>query len=650
MPNHKFQIEVEKTLSNRIVDTEFSTVRSNRDKDADDFENIISLLDSVREPKQYDWMSDVRIPEFLSHILTQASIDANQYFQTRDFVEVYLDDERDESLRNADAAKELVNRTLNQRHIYHYLKYMRAKTLNNISGRVYARCWWDKETKENVTGEEIKYVPLEVDIEGRPIEDIETQIPALREERVERIETVPVVDRFNYDIIDSRNIFTDNKYSYSLQDKDYVFVRSETSKDELLANEDKMSYFNLEAISELSPPAETDTSKETYNNPELLDRDVQVSAPVIEHFDLLERYGKFWCIVTERDEDGFPKEVEPGIDEFGVIKDGAELIETIITHVLKEAHHVLIRFQATPFRDMNGKTYRPLIQGLCYVHPTNDEGIGDGKHVRELQLALDDTFNISNDRVMLATVPTLKVKNYQAEDNPEIYIEPGHVIPLDNPREDLEELRIEDNMQGALQQMQFLKGMMQQLTAIYPTTMGDIPGLASTTATAIAGGEQRTNMRSNYKALTFENTFLADLYWMIQQMTWAFAHPETGEKLMGDKVFDFDPSKEYFYTPVSASIEPEYSKQNKVKLWIQVFGYMVNIPHPDIVNPLNYIMTQIFKYMGDEFVNFGDKLLNPQKPMLEAGGAGAPEQIGTSASNQAGLPQSVIEETTRGGV
>lgn len=120
---------------------------------------------------------------------------------------------------------------------------------------------------------------------------------------------------------------------------------------------------------------------------------------------------------------------------------------------------------------------------------------------------------------------------------------------------------------------------------------------------------------------------------------------------MGEKVFDFDPSKEYFYTPVSQSIEPEYSKQNKVKLWIQVLGYVSNIPHPDIVNSLNYVMTQIFKYMGDEFVNFGDKLLDPQKPLQQAGGQALPEgQAGTPASNQTGIQQSGVEEFTRGGV
>ena len=122
--------------------------------------------------------------------------------------------------------------------------------------------------------------------------------------------------------------------------------------------------------------------------------------------------------------------------------------------------------------------------------------------------------------------------------------------------------------------------------------------LASTTATAIAGADQGTDMRSNYKALTFENTFLTEMYWMILNMTWAFAHPDTGEKLMGDKVENFHPDKEYFYKPLSQSIEPEHSKVNKIKLWTQILGYTTSIPHPDAVKQVNFILTNIYKLNG----------------------------------------------------
>ena len=230
------------------------------------------------------------------------------------------------------------------------------------------------------------------------------------------------------------------------------------------------------------------------------------------------------------------------MDENGKPVKGAELLEVIVTFAVSDNSKTLIRYQVTPYLDFAGVPYMPLIRGICYIHPTNDAGMGDGKHVKELQIALDDTFNISNDRVMLATLPTLKVKRYEAEDNPEIYIEPGHKIPLEDPKNDLEELTISSDIGGAMSQMDMLIGKMQQVDAIQPPSMGQT-GLASTSATAVAGADQGTDMRSNYKSLTFENTFLTELYWMILNMTWTFAHPDTGEKLMGDKVVDFHPER-----------------------------------------------------------------------------------------------------------
>ena len=158
----------------------------------------------------------------------------------------------------------------------------------------------------------------------------------------------------------------------------------------------------------------------------------------------------------------------------------------------------------------------------------------------------------------------LRLRDTKRKTTTEVYIEPGHKIPLENPRDDLEELVISDNIIGSAQMMDLLMSKMQQVDSIHPPAMG-ATGPASTTATAVAGAEQHTDIRSNYKALTFENTFLIELYWMILNMTWTFAHPSTGEKLMGDKVVDFHPEKEYYYKPLSQSIEPEHSKVNKIQ-------------------------------------------------------------------------------------
>lgn len=637
---------IEHIVAQKVVDGEYSRAKNNRDTEITEYQQYLQLLDSERESKQYEWNSDVRIPEFVSHVLTQSAIDANQYFQSRDFVEVYLEDEGDEEKLNAEASKELINRTLNQKHLYHYQKYLRGKITSQLLGRTYAVCWWEQKSKSEVIGYETTYEETGVDIFGAPLINRSEQVPATRAVQTPIHKEVPIIDRFNYDIVTPENIFMDNKYVYSLQQKDWVIIRSEKNLETLKREAKDRGYFNLDDIERAMAPQETETSKDSYNNP--VGGNVAETKPVSDitkDFDVLERFGSFWAIVEERDDKGYPTKIKPGYDEFGKIKDNAELLETIITFVVVGNTNVLIRFQPTPYVDWNGIPYKPIIRGLCYIHPAYDGGVGDGKYARELQLAIDDTINVSNDRVMLATLPTLKINRNELEDNPDVFIEPGHKIPLTN-MDNLEELPISDNIQGALAQAGLFIDKMQQLDAIHPPAMGNTPNLASTTATAVAGAEHRTNIRTNYKSLTFENTFLTELYDMVVQMTWAFATPETGMKLMGKKVMNFDPAKDYFYRPVSQSIESEFSKSNKVKMWTQVLSYVAQIQHPDTVKLVNYVLNQIFLFMGDEFVNFGKQLLNQQTP-IQAQGANPEGAPGVNASNQNGIPQGLTEQSVR---
>ena len=133
-------------------------------------------------------------------------------------------------------------------------------------------------------------------------------------------------------------------------------------------------------------------------------------------------------------------------------------------------------------------------------------------------------------------------------------------------------------------------------------------------------------------------------------MTLSFAMPETGFQLMGDKVYDFDPTKDYYYKPVSQTIEPEYSKAAKRKEWSTFIGYAGQIPHPDTVKLLNYAFIQFIKLMGDEYQDFADKLLDESKPIenQQGGQQMLEQQTGMAPSNQNMIPQSGAEEDTRG--
>jgi hypothetical protein len=463
-----------------------------------------------------------------------------------------------------------------------------------------------------------------------------------------RMQTQIIVDRFNYDPIDPRNVITDNKYTYSLQQKEYVIIRDEVSYDQLREEAPRKGYFNLDKLRE-DHSGPTETSKQTYNK---VDTKESPQTGINPMYDRLLRFGKMWMVVTKRGDDGYPISATPGYDDKGEIKDSAELLEAIIEVAVCQGKQILIRFQPTPFRTSKGIPYRPILRGLCYIHPVKDIGMSSGKYSRELQVALNDTINMSNDRVKLATLPTFKGQQNAVTNNDQIYFEPEHIIPLPNVA-DLEEVIVKDDVRGAMMQADLFIKKMQQVNSIYPTTMGDMPVAASTTATAVAGAESRSNLRANYSALTFEYTFFVEFYWMMLQMAYQFMHPETAIKLWGQFAAMYDPEAEYSYSPVSSNIETEYNKDRKVTRYDQIIGRIASIPNPAIVPIIAEIIGRQMVLLGAEYQDIKQMIDTlKQTPNVPEAGA-APEEVppeaeGMPVSNEEGVPMSIEEQGMRG--
>lgn len=634
---HKFNVDIESSVTKIIHDEEWLRQKEADSVRTNDFEAVVRMFENEHDEKDYEWMSDISMPELPSIILTDASMWANQYFQTRDFVEVRLEGDAPGDDVKCRAAKKAINKTLNRKELYHYPKYIRARTINALNSGVWAVCWWDKEVEEVQKGEYDEVEALDDGSFGIK------KVPKMGEKIIK--------DCFNYEVIDPRNVACDNKYAYSPQEKEWIIIRCERNYEELKAKESEFGYFNLNIIKEWAKTGKlnTSTSMNTYNRMETI-----TTPSIIQNFDIFTRFGKFWVDVKKRTDDGRPVDIAPGYDESGELKDKAEFIECIISIASHGSNKTLIRFQATPYYSSTNVPYRPLVRGLCYIHPTLDYGLGDGKLLRPLVKANNDTYNLSADRTMLATIPTLVGVKASVQDNATIYIAPENVIEVEN-RGDIDTLKIEDNIQAALQQMGMLTAKMQQVTSIYPTTMGQMPELASTTATAVAGAESRTNLRSNYKSLTFEHTFLSCFYWMILQMTYQFASEETAIAMLGDDAQYFDPNQDYTYQPVSSNIEVEYNKYKKIQNWYQVLGQVVQIQHPDAIKMVNYILTQVCELMGGEYAVFSKNLLNPEIPMAQgqpAGGNGAgggvPAPQSPMTQNQNQTPMPMLEQFTRG--
>lgn len=646
---HKFDEDSENALINFIVNQEYQTSKSARQAEIADFESLIQMLEGVRAEKNYSWMSDVDLGYLAGKILVDASNWANQYFQSRDFVDVKLEGNEENDVKKCSAAKKCINQTLNNRRIYHYHKYIRGRTINSLFGQIYGVCWWEKKTKPYIKEYQFKEETLDLDVFGMPITS-EDQVPAVRRTPTPIYDEEIILDQFNYDVVDPRNVFMDSTYQYSVQDKPWLIFRFENTYEQLKTDEDKYEYFNLDFVKELiKSQSKTETAKETYLKDE---QDREPTKPVSKKVDRLLRFGKAWAIVKERDENGYPKIISPAYHKNGDIPEKAELVNAIIELVIVGGNKILIRFQPNPFRDSRGNNYYPVIRGWCYIHPTKDIGLSDGKYLKEIEIAINDHFNMGSDRVKLATLPTLKGKKYALEDNDTIYFEPEHVMELEDPVTDLQEFKLSDNVSGTIEMIQMLEGTGDRTTAIFPSTTGELPRKASTTATAIAGSEQRQNSRANYKSLTFEYTFLLDFYWVILQMTHQFASEKTAWKMMGDDAPYFDPDPDYSYTPVTSNIETEFNKYRKIQLYDQTIGRLSGLAKvvPEIIPIIAHIIRRQLELQGDEYQTIAKMLENfsKAKPRPEGSTPNQPEDIKeTPTSNQMGQPMSPAEEGTR---
>ena len=679
---------------------EFTIGLQNQSEDNEEFETAINMLECKRDEKEYEWLSDVFLPEYPSIHLTEASQWANQYFQSREFVEVLLGSTDALAQKKAAAAKKFINATLNNRSLYHYQKYIRARSINSINKCVFVVCSWKQELRDvevpvpftPATSEfdiqqdagmtqDLGVAPIdnesmlggapgsgpEVDMGigdlGTPampdadaIDDMglapgmEGAFPSMEEQLGPQTETQSEVveDRFEYEVLDPRNVACSSEYVYTIQDKEWVTIRSEQTYETLLELKESNGYFNLDKVKELVFDGPSETSKGTT----LKDRPVQHIDKESKILDVYERFGKKWAIIDSRDEDGYPEQIRPGYDEQGVPLDKAEYIEVISSSAARGGSPVLIRFQPTPFVTSTLMPFRPLIRGLCYIHPTKDVGLSDGTYAKELQILINDMLNMAIDRGKLSMMPTLKVRRLAWEDNDSIYFEPEHSMIVEDP-EDITEFKIDGDLQPAMDLVALGTSRLQQLQSIYPTTMGELPGHSSTTATAVAGAESNTSLRGNYKSLTFENTFLSELYWMMLQMAYSFIRPETAVKIMGDDAEFFDPDADYTYRPVSSNIETEYNKKTLMAEIDQMLGRVATIPNPAIVPIIATLVGKQFELMGLEYEKYAEMIERlmgtPNEGGKEGGGtAEGGKASGDVASNQYGISMSDTEKGVRG--
>jgi hypothetical protein len=447
-------------------------------------------------------------------------------------------------------------------------------------------------------------------------------------------------------------VYFSPEYAYSLNEKEYVIFEDDAmSLDKLESLKDQNGYFNLHILKDMQKPAENEKGgKKTWNKD---GKFADVPNPPSPKFRILEFWQKY-PIVVKAEEKGVVTDFEPGYTKSGNLKENAELRECIITTATDtgqtdDSLSILIGFK--PSRH----TTRPMVRFLCYVDALNDSGFGDGELTKELQIAIDDNFNLSNFRTKLATTPAFKRKRYSMSET-HIKIAPEEPIDLENI-EDLQEIRIDDNIQGAMIQNQMLATRMDYSMATSPQKMGHGPERAET-ATQAGIVSQNAETRIGMKTTILEMIGFTEFYSMILTLCNDFMLPETLEKMIGPELsYNYNPNKLNLFRPVSQALETEESKNYKMRMIDQILGRVVNFPNPKTPMVVNYLMGQWLEALGKNWKHF-QKFMFSEDPEINllyqiATGGNTPglQQIadlgGEGASNEQGIPQGQAEQNAR---
>lgn len=597
-------------VSHIVVDKEYETSKANQDRENKNLDAVLDMLVCDRAEKDYEWQSDVFIPDYPSIHWAQIGELVVQYFSRYDKVECPPSTPDPTDVLKAKAAKAFLNYHLNARYMHYLQKFIRYNSLNRAAGWAVLKLWYESDIEIEQVQVGVQEIPTGtgVDIYGDPIEQSEyPERMTIRQEpvyqNVKRINT----DRPNFDVWPNHDVFMDNKYTYSLQDKDFVIFRSEVKLSELYDMQDTCQYFNLELLLDEDM---TDTEQDTYNRN---DRSSPNYTRVLERFDpdveILERWNN-WPVLVGQDEQGVPT-VQNGIDANGDMLEGAILLPMIITVANIKRGKVLIRFQPN-LPEFGGYGFLPACRIQCYIHPTKDRGIGDGIYSKELQIAINDNFNMTNDRTQIATYPTLKKRKDALVDNDTILFGPEHVMELEQ-MDDVDIFQIPDAPPGAYEQQAMLWQKLQQINATYSIDLGGFPARKEPVTTTMIA-EQKSNIRNKLVDLTVEHTGLAEFYDMMLKMSGMFMQPETLMNILGDLAPWFDPEPEYNFVPVSTAILSEHAKESKIAMWDQILGRLINVPNPRVFSLINMIMAEIMELYGKEYAHYGKFLLDENAP------------------------------------
>lgn len=632
---------------------EFATAKRNMKPFHDAFREYYDMI-HCRRDKKNDYEPDIFLPEFTSRLLTQIGNFVSQYFSSRDFVETRVNSEDPKDVAEGRASKKLLNTILGEKETHYFHKLCRLLMFVNPGGFGVIKGGYDQRTEKKLTGYQPS-VEYATDNDGNIIaedgtvyEDPYSQRPAKVQRQIPIYQDVVTKDRPVFDVYPVTHVHYDQKYAYSLQDKEYVYFETEMTLDALKRDQAQMGYFNLKRLEAMEKPPDANEQNKPHSVEGTAEEPPVKVSPV---FKILERWGT-WPMIEQRDEMGNVTGYKPGIDTLGNIDNDAVHLEGIITYAAEGEECVpleLIRFQRSPHSN------RPMARFLCYVDAVKDSGFGDGETSKELQVAANDTFNLNAYRTEMATKLGFKAKRWAGVDE-NIELSPKKAILLEN-MDDLQEFKVQDDIQGGMFQLNMLSSRMDDVMATGANFRGQSADRRET-ATVGAIMDRRADIRMSLKTSTLEWIGFAEFYDMMLTLCNDFMLPQTLVDLIGKDAFFYNPKREDKFEPVSQSLETEESKQFKIKLWDQILGRIVGFQNPKTPMAINYILGQVLELMGGDFKHFRQFMFEEDQKtnMLYMLATGAKGQGATANApggpgmpqNQYALPQPGAEQMTRG--
>uniref|UniRef100_A0A6M3KAX1 Portal protein n=1 Tax=viral metagenome TaxID=1070528 RepID=A0A6M3KAX1_9ZZZZ len=648
--DEKSDWQVEERIQKALLDhlsTELDVAKKNNEKVNENFKTVYNMIHSIRNRKPNEWESDISLPEFLSRLITKIGGFCTQYFASTDYVENDLESDDPKDIAEAKAAKKLLNILLKDPDAYYYHKIVRLITFVFSSGYGIIKGGYSQRVEQVISHmnqkSELAVDPDTGDYladDGMPFRD-----PTVQRAKFNTIEE-PVykdqimIDKPTFDVYPNQSVYMSPEYCYSLNDKEYVIFETEKKLSQLRGEASEMGYFNLDFLDDETP--EGQRGEKTYNEEGKLKEQPQ---PPEKTFVEYERWGTY----PARQEDD---RYVPAIDAQGKFEEGAELVECVI-------HYIQDREKDTPrhiigFRKSK-HTRRPMVKFLCYVDMVDDNGIGDGEINRELQIAVDDNFNIGAYRTTMAAMPSFKGKKFSGVPE-KVKTGPQHVTMLENMN-DLEQWIIADNPQGTGYQHNLLCTRMDFAMATSPQT-GGMPADRAETATVGAINNQRQNIRSGMVNMNLNFIGFNEFYRMLLTLCNDFMLPETLNDLLGKEVaMEYKPKRKDRFRPTSQALENDESKQFNIKTLQGLWGMTAPIQNPNTPKVLNMIWAGIVDLMGTQHAALKSVMFedDPETVLLYqlatgSKGTGTPPagpQAAPPMSNQQGTPQRQPEQQMR---